>query len=343
MNVLFVHQASEFASARVRMLGLIPHLRDLDVECTAVPFPRGPRALRSLLCADSSRARNADVIVLQKKLPSLVAGWAWRAATAPVVFDYDDAVLLRQTPRGDSHESPTRRRRFERACRLADAFTCGNDYLASFCRKLAKPVLVAPSPVPLDVPRATPACPGERAQTGEPVRIGWLGGPGNLHELAAVAPALREIASRWRIVLVVISEATVAFDGVPVEHVRWTLGTQEQELANLDVGIMPLADSPWARGKCSYKLLQYMAAELPVVASPVGMNTEVVEDGRNGLLASGPAEWRGALERLLADRALAGTLAAAGRQSVEARFGYPLQARRWKEFLARLSGARDGR
>lgn len=322
LKVLFVHQPPELASSRVRVLGLLPHVRDLGVECRAVPYPPGTRALRSLLAGG-----DADAIVIQKKLPSVADSWAWRAATAPIVFDYDDAVMFRQTPRGGSHVSGTRSRRFARACRLATGFTCGNAHLASFCRKTGKPVLVLPSPVPLDVPRA------RATRDGGPVRIGWLGSRVNLHELESAGPALRNLAGRHEIVVVVISDSPVALDGVPTEHVPWELATQERALADLDVGIMPLVDSPWSRGKCSYKLLQYMAAELPVVASPVGMNAEVVTDGRNGLLAVDDPEWGHALESLIADPTLAAKLARAGRETVEADFGYPAQARRWKDFL----------
>lgn len=332
MKVLFVHREPVLASARVRILELVPHLEGLGVECETSEHPKSARGLRALL----SSSGGADVIVVQKKAPSFAGGLAWRASPAPIVFDYDDAVMFRQRPRGGSYDSPTRKRRFERACRLASAFVCGNEYLAGFCRPRARPVLVAPSPVPLDVPRGGPG------RLAEPVRIGWIGSPGNRGELEMLASPLRELARRRRIVLVVISEMPFELEGVPSEHVPWKLASQEQDLANLDVGVMPLVDSPWSRGKCAYKLLQYMAAQLPVVASPVGMSAEVVCDGRNGLLAATPDEWRSALDRLLSDPTLASKLASAGRQTVEARFGYPAQAARWRDFLAGLSGPTSG-
>ena len=135
----------------------------------------------------------------------------------------------------------------------------------------------------------------------------------------------------------------LGLDGVVVENVPWSLDSKAERVADLDIGIMPLADSPWSRGKCSYKLLQYMAAGLPAVASPVGMNVEVVEDGRSGLFATETRGWVGALERLMDDPALAGAVGREGRKVVESRFGYPEQARRWKEFLVGVSGVRvDG-
>ena len=136
--------------------------------------------------------------------------------------------------------------------------------------------------------------------------------------------------------LVVISEESPDLPGVSIEHIPWSLATQERDLASLDVGVMPLADSPWSRGKCAYKLLQYMAAALPVVASPVGMNTQVLVDGENGLAAASEDQWVEALTRLVCDPALSERLGAAGRRTAE-RYGYPATAARWDPFLRRLA------
>jgi glycosyltransferase involved in cell wall biosynthesis len=330
VKVLFVHREPVLASARIRVLDLIPHLRALGIECSAARHPAGPLALGSLLASASAY----QAIVLQKKPPSLPGALAWRRRAAPLVFDYDDAILFRQWPRGGSYESATRRRRFARACDLADAFACGNEYLASFCRDAGKPVLIAPSPVQLEVPRTARV-------RGRPLRVGWIGAPANLPSLATLAPALRELAARRRFVLVVISEAAVSLPGIPTEHVPWSLEQQEQAISQLDVGIMPLEDSPWSRGKCSYKLLQYMAAGVPVVASAVGMNVELVRDGENGLLARDTPSWVAALARLLdpEDDGFARRLGAAGRRTVEEGYGYSFQARRWRDFLAQVADA----
>ena len=330
MKVLFVHREPLLASARVRILQLVPDLEKLGVQCLARQHPGSAPRLAALLAG----RHGADVVVLQKKLPSAAEGLAWRSSGAPIVFDYDDAIVFRQQPRGGSYRSATRTRRFARACRLADAFICGNPYLAGLCRPRGKPVLVAPSPVPLDVPRAVPR------RAGAPVRIGWIGSPGNLDSLAMLAAPLRALARRRAIVFVVVSEQSIELEGVPSEHLPWTLARQEKALSQLDIGVMPLVDSPWARGKCAYKLLQYMAAELPVVASPVGMNAELVDHGRNGLVAATPTAWEHALEQLVTDPELAGKLGAEGRRTVEAGFGYPAQALRWRDFLAGLSSTR---
>jgi glycosyltransferase involved in cell wall biosynthesis len=271
-----------------------------------------------------------DAIVLQKKLPTPADAWVWRRRRAPLLFDYDDAVMFRQFPRNGSHRSRTRARRFGRMLDLADAFVCGNDYLASFSRPSGKPLLVAPSPVPLDVPAARARPPGV------PVRIGWLGSPVNLASLASLGPVLRRLGERHDFVLVVISEETLDLPGVPVQHVRWSADTQAREIAQLDVGLMPLVDSPWSRGKCAYKLLQYMAAGLPVVASAVGMNRAVVDPGRNGLLAVDEREWLEALEQLIESPEQAARLGRCARASVRERFGYERAAQAWCHFLERV-------
>ena len=107
---------------------------------------------------------------------------------------------------------------------------------------------------------------------------------------------------------------------VPTEHVPWTEAAEVAAIAEFDVGIMPLADEPWERGKCGYKLIQYMACGLPVVASPVGVNRQIVEHGVNGFLAETPTQWDEALRTLLADPALRQRMGQAGRQKVERQF-----------------------
>jgi len=332
MRVLFVHRGAAVASARVRILELLPHLEALGVDGIAREHPRGALGLRGLLAAE----RPVDAIVLQKKLPTSAEAWVWRGRPAPLIFDYDDAVMFRQLPRRGSHRSATRARRFRRILALADAFVCGNEYLASFSNGCGKPVVIVPSAVPLDVPAA-------RRRTPEaPARIGWLGAPANLASLAALGPALRRLAARRHFVLVVISEQPLELPGVRSEHLRWSLESQQRALAGLDVGLMPLPESPWSRGKCAYKLLQYMAAGLPVVASPVGMNPSVVEHGRNGLLAASDDEWLDALERLLDSPELCADLGRRGRETVAAGYGYERAAADWRRLLEHVVAARAG-
>ena len=184
-----------------------------------------------------------------------------------------------------------------------------------------------PSAVPHRVPQRA-----EHATQGR-LRVGWIGGAKNLSSIKPIEEALRRAASRHDFILTIISNEGYTIDGVEAELVPWSLERQEAEVAKLDVGIMPLEDSPWSRGKCAYKGLQYMAAGVPVIASRVGMNTEVIRSGENGLLVGNTEEWVEALDRLLSDASLREALGGAGRRTVEADYTYDVLAKRLADFL----------
>ena len=150
--------------------------------------------------------------------------------------------------------------------------------------------------------------------------IGWIGSPSTARYLRDIAPALAQVCWDGRARVRLVGSGPVDLPGVPVDVVAWREETEVDEIRGFDAGIMPLPDEPWARGKCGFKLIQYMACGLPVVASPVGVNAEIVEDGGNGFLARDAGEWVAALARLMGDAALGGRLGKAGRRKVEARY-----------------------
>jgi glycosyltransferase involved in cell wall biosynthesis len=337
LKLALVYKDAQMPSSRVRALNMAPHLRARGVACECWEYPDGALALRQLL----RKLEDADLVVLQKRFPTLVESVLWRGLRARVVFDVDDAVMLRQRPRNGSYESPGRMRRFRRTLSLCDGVICGNEYLASFARGSNRPILVAPSPVPVDVPLhgADRRAESERGL----LRIGWIGTRSNLPSLEPLAQVLRSLSQRRELVLRVISNAEFSAPGVRVENVRWSSEGQARELAELDVGVMPMEDTPWSRGKCAYKLLQYMAARVAAVASPVGMNRELVRHGENGMLASTPSEWSAALESLCGDDALRDSIAGAGRATILRDFSYERIAQLWIAFFEELlaAGARE--
>ena len=130
-----------------------------------------------------------------------------------------------------------------------------------------------------------------------------------------------------------------ALAGLHPEIRRWTEQTETADIADFDIGIMPLAEGVWERGKCGYKLIQYMACARPVIASPVGVNRSIIDDGASGLLASTEAEWRSALERLRDDQPLRDRMGRAGRARVESEYSVTAVAPRLAELLRRAAGA----
>ncbi len=272
-----------------------------------------------------------DALIIQKKLPCLLDAFFWRQKKAPLIFDFDDAISLRDNPERGAWHSRTRTIRFGRALGIADAVVGGNDYLLSLCQGFNGKCMALPSPVPFPVPSR------EQFPENSVVRIGWLGSRGNLRELALLKGVLQRLSKRREFVLTVISDAEFQSEGVQVENIPWTLSGQEEALAQLDIGLMPLADTPWTRGKCSYKLLQYMAAALPALASGVGMNKEVIRHGENGFLATGDDEWERLLEKLLDNAALRRQLGKAGQQSIKENFTYEICARKLLSFCEEVA------
>jgi glycosyltransferase involved in cell wall biosynthesis len=326
MVLHLVYEKAHTASTRIRLVQMAPHLEARGIACRVTAYPRDARARSALRDAVGS----GDVVLIHRARPTAREARFWRALPAPRIYDFDDAVMWgrRRGWRG----AWTRHRRsagFARALACSDAASCGNPFLAAQCGDL--PTAIVPSAVPLDVPQHVPR--GDP----RPFRVGWVGRTTNLRYLREIGAALAELARRAPLVLVCVSDGELALPGCPVENVRWTREGEAEAVASFDAGIMPLSlDEPWSRGKCAYKLLQYMAAGVPSVGSDVGMNADLIEPGRNGLLARSDSDWVDALAALAGDLALRARLARAGRETARD-YGYPAVADRLAAFVATVA------
>lgn len=327
-TVLFLIQDRELPSSRVRVLNLVPELRALGILPTVALYPR--------TIADKvdvfRRCRDFDAVVIQKKLPAQADCELLKRICRRLVYDFDDAVYLRHESEGDTN-SRTRETRFERIARSADLVIAGNDRLAARARDFNHTVVVIPSAV------ATEGVPRHRhASRVSPAVLGWVGGPINLSHLALLIPALQELAKGLAFELRVLCSAGLNAEGFPHRHVPWALDTQEREIAEFDVGLMPLPPSEHAAGKCGYKALQYMAAGVPPVVSDVGVNRRIVEDGVSGLVVDAPEDFVPALQFLLRHPHERARMGDAARRRVEARFSIRIVARRLAEVLTAVDG-----
>jgi glycosyltransferase involved in cell wall biosynthesis len=239
----------------------------------------------------------------------------------------DDAVDLPPPSRDPGPRRRARRRRdFEATVGAADLVLCGNRELAARLPHDRFELL----PTPIDTSRFAP-----RPDGGNRGKVlGWVGHSDNLPYLEALAPPLRELARRHRdLRVVVVADRPPRLDGIAVEYRRWSLEDEVTGFRGIAVGLMPLEDTPWARAKCAFKAIQYMALAIPAVASPVGLSSEVIEHGRTGFLAASEHEWLETLDRLLTDPALAQRVGEAGRAAVVARYSLPVVSRRLVEIL----------
>ncbi len=236
----------------------------------------------------------------------------------PVIYDFDDAIWHMDVSDGNRHlrwlKDPGKTATL---IRLAHHVIAGNEHLAEYARGHNGSVEVIPTVI--DTERYVPRTHGP--QRG-PVVIGWTGSRTSMAHLRKAAPVLQELAQRWgdRIRFRVVSDQPFTLPGLPVENVPWRHSSEPEDLAPMDVGIMPLRDDPWSRGKCGLKGLQYMAMGIPPVMSPVGVNSSIVRDGENGFLAADPAEWTAKLGLLIQDADLRARLGQEARRTVEQQY-----------------------
>ncbi|MEJ7825446.1 MAG: glycosyltransferase [Solirubrobacteraceae bacterium] len=249
------------------------------------------------------------------------------------VYDLDDALFLGSTAVVNRRFAWAKQeaRRCVIALRRARLVIAGNVFLADHARRYARHVEIVPSCVdPEHQPTRTHS-------DAEVVTIGWIGSSSTSPYLAPVLPVIERLHRRGAPIRLITVGAHVGMRAPWLQSRHWSLAREAEDLASFDIGIMPLPDSDWARGKCGYKVLQYFSAGVPAVASPVGVTTELVAEGR-GALATSPQEWEQALSDLVGDVAARRERGLAGRSFVQAHYSY----RRWAPELAGLLRANTG-
>lgn len=354
----------------VRVLGLVPYpigrapgqryrieqwaplLRQEGIELTLSPFlsRRGMDVLyeRGYLAAkvretirgyfrrfaETLRSSPADVIFVYREAALLGPAWLERllALRARLVFDFDDAIYLADTSSANAWSRLLKpRTKAATICRLARHVTVGNEFLATFARKHASDVTVVPSTIDTDLYQVCP-----RPRNRVPV-VGWTGSVTTVSHLTAVHAALRRLRARHEFELRVIGVNT-RMDGLAVRNLPWQAETEVNDLRVLDVGLMPLPEDEWSRGKCGMKALQYMALGIPPVVSPVGANAAIVRDGINGFYARTEDEWVDRIALLLEDEPLRRSLGQEARRTVEESFSARTHARRVARVLGDAAG-----
>lgn len=332
-KILFIVKSEKTPSSRIRALDLLPGLAAEGLECDIEYLPNSFFTRRRLF----GKCTGYDVVVFQKRLLSWLEFRELRGKARKLVFDFDDAIYLRNAAPSTNptdYVSKTRSRKFRRMVTASDVIVAANSVLAEAARKMAPdvPVVVVPSAVPVD--RYEPK---KDYALSEPPVVGWVGTSVTMRYLDMLAPALRELSGRRQFVLRVISNADFHTDGVGVENVKWSAENEPREIRGFDIGIMPLSNDPFSEGKSSYKLLQYLACGVPSVASAVGMNVEVSEDGRNALLAGSPAEFAERVSELLDDRELRGRIGVAARRKAEAEYDNEVVSAKLAAVLKRVA------
>lgn len=321
-------------SYRHRMQSLVEPLTVAGWQVRMERLPGGRYGVRTWERRELLRA--ADVTVLhQIKLSGLEARLL-AAVSRRRVFDFDDAIYVRKPRRlGEpAGESVWRRRKFAATCRWVDCVAAGNEVLARAAQPTAAEIMILPTSIDAAAYAAAGAAPPPHSAP----TIVWIGSPENLVYLEMIRPALTRLTMRHPgLTLRVICSKFPDWPAVNIERIAWSAATEAAALASAHIGVMPLTDDEWARGKCAFKLLQYMAASLPCVASPIGANSEAVLDGVTGFHARDDAEWERSLERLIESPELRGRFGAAGHAHVVARYAMRTYQARYVTLLERLA------
>jgi glycosyltransferase involved in cell wall biosynthesis len=300
---------------RYRLEAFAPWLAEAGWKLEPVVLARG--VLPGL--AELGGVAVADAIVLQRYLLPWWRLELLRRASRRLLFDFDDAVFYRDSNRRLGPESSRRSRRFAATLRMADAVLAGNRFLVEQAARETAPSKLHLFPTCIDL-TAYPAVTHTRglAET----RLVWIGSRSTAPSLFEARPGLQLAAERLgRLTLHLICDWFPDLGpAIHLERRPWTAAGEIGDLIAADIGISWLPDHPWSLGKCGLKVLQYMAAGLPVVANPVGVHCELIEHGRTGFLAQTPGEWADAIARLAASPELRAEMGQAGRQSVAQRY-----------------------
>lgn len=348
------------AATRLRFTQFFPHLERDGIECdlwsflseqsfgdlytSRNPIVTGSRLLATALghLARLPAARRADVVVVQRNAMLFgppVMEWAIaRVLGIPLVYDFDEAIWLTdQSLRWGGWSSMLKfRQKTRQMVEMAAHVVVGNEYVREYVLRYRRPEDVTVVPMVVDVDEFRPI---PREGRGGPLIVGWVGTHSTVRYLEMIAGPLAACARRFDLRLKVVGAGRhFQLPGIDVENKDWRLEEEVADFQQLDIGVYPVSDDEWGRGKSGLKPVSYMSCEVPCVSSPVGGVTEFLTHDANGLFARTPAEWEDALGRLLSDAELRRRLGRAGRQTVVQHYSLQVHAPRLAEIIRTAAG-----
>jgi glycosyltransferase involved in cell wall biosynthesis len=281
--------------------------------------------------------RRYDFILIHREAapigPPLIEWCIAKILRKKIIYDFDDAIWLTD----NIHESIVKRifkfrSKVSNICKWSYKVSCGNRYLADYAARFNKNVFVNPTTIDtVRVHNPTLYLSGKSSQ----ITIGWTGSHSTLKYLEDIETVLRCIESKYpQVAILVIADKPPTMKLNNVLFSKWTHETEISDLMKADIGIMPLPDDEWAKGKCGFKALQYMALEIPCIISPVGVNKIIITDGKEGLLSATNEEWLANLEKLIVNPQLRKEMGLAGRKKVIENYSVSSNAENFLSFFA---------
>jgi len=328
MNIIFLTHSSD-QGHRFRVEQYFPYLQVRGVEARWHPL-RGSLKKMSLY----RQLPQFDVVVIQRRLLSPFEFYWIRRNSAKIIFDLDDAIMYRSSSSPRPH-SFSRGFKFRRMVRGSDVVTVGNQFLKEEVLKVdrQKKVLVIPTSVDTSIyPKK------KKISEGPEVILGWIGTKGNLKYLKNLEPVFETLGQRFsNLRLKIVSNDFYDSTYIPVIKKPWKLEDENEDLISFDIGLMPLNDDLWSRGKCGLKIVQYLSVGVPVVCTPVGINCDIVRDGYNGFWATSVQEWVDRIATLICEPAVRARMGQEGIETVEKGYSLAVTSEKFFEVLQSLS------
>lgn len=354
MKVLFLTQTSAVgASARYRVYQYAEYLKARGIEFDIVPaipdrflkanrmlkiYFYGFQAVRRIL--DLFKLKHYDVIFLQRDMIIHLYPIFEKIAAvinSNIIFDFDDTIYLYPPNKRPNlmFKLLWDKKKIERIIRLSKHIIVSNNFLKLYAERFSEEITVIPTSVDLN---NYPINKQSKDLSSDTVKIGWIGSQGTFHYLENIFFAFKKLAERYKVELIVIGAKGGIIDGLPITYKEWSLETEANNISDFDIGVMPLTDDEWSRGKSGTKLLQYMASGIPAVASAVGINNEIIRDAINGFLARNDSDWVDKISLLIESQQLRNEIINAARLEVEK--GYSVQANAGKliKVIERVGG-----
>ncbi len=277
---------------------------------------------------DVLRANRFDYVFIYRDafFFGILFEWLFKQSKAKLVFDFDDSIWLQDENANQSIfqklKNPAKTGRIISYCDLTIA---GNEYLANYARQHSENVTIIPTTIDLNEYTKV------NVEKDDGICIGWSGSFSTIKHFESSLEALRIIKEKYQdqVYFKVIGDGYYMHEELDIQGLPWKADSEVSDLCEIDIGIMPLPDDDWSKGKCGLKGLQYMALEIPTIMSPVGVNADIIHDGENGFLAGSTEEWVAKLSALIEDEKLRIKMGKAGRATVEQQYSVAVNQDKW--------------
>ena len=328
MRIIFLTHSSD-QGQRFRVEQYFPYLRDHGVEPKGQPLS-GAWSERLMTYR---QLPSFDVVCIQRRLLSPFEFYWIRKKSSTILFDLDDAIMYRSSSSPHPH-SFSRRLKFRWMVKGSDAVTVGNQFLKEEVLKvdLGKKIFIIPTCIDTSLyPQK------KKVSRREEIILGWIGTKGNLRYLKKLDPVFEALRQKFpQARLKIVSDAFYDSSSLPTIYKPWKLEDENEDLVSFDIGLMPLHDDLWSKGKCGLKIIQYLSVGLPVVCTPVGINANIIQNGENGFWATTPQEWIDRLSALIQNPDLRMQMGLKGIKTVEREYSLTVTSEKFLHVLQSL-------